>query len=232
MKNVSDVGTALAAGDYQTALSLDPNNAVALNIKKAAAIKTALDAGNYKSALLLDSANPDAYRCRGDAHTQQGRYKAAIRDYSKVLELDSSEIASVHANRGLCYFNLRNYDDAILDISEAITLGVNDEDIYCFRAYAYIQLSKYDDASADYSKALEVNPNNYHVCQMRASVHSNLDIEWTALSPHERQEALRRIRKDLPDPLKPMGASASSGLGCAWIILLIVALKILATISK
>jgi tetratricopeptide (TPR) repeat protein len=111
-------------------------------------------------------------------------------------------------------------------MSEAITLGVNDEDIYCFRAFAYIQLSKYYDASEDYSKALEMNPSNTYVCQMRTSVDTKLDLEWTVLSPLQRRLALQQIGKYLPHPLNVKKESDGSRLGCVIIFLIFVAFKI------
>lgn len=60
--------------------------------------------------------------------------------------------------RGLAYYNLKNYDQAIKDYSKAIELDSDYAWAYSNRGLVYYDLQNYEQAISDYDKALELNP--------------------------------------------------------------------------
>jgi len=62
-------------------------------------------------------------------------------------------------NRGLIYYYLNRYDEAIEDYNKAIELDPNIAMGYNNRGLIYYYLNRYDEAIEDYNKAIELDPN-------------------------------------------------------------------------
>ena len=62
--------------------------------------------------------------------------------------------------RGLAYYNLENYQQAITDYTEAIRINPTNDKYYNYRGDAYFGLEKYEKAITDYTEAIKINPTN------------------------------------------------------------------------
>jgi tetratricopeptide (TPR) repeat protein len=62
-------------------------------------------------------------------------------------------------NRGLEFYQRKDYDKAISDYSEAIRLSPNDATAYNRRGVAYYDTNDYDKSISDYSEAIRLDPN-------------------------------------------------------------------------
>ena len=60
-----------------------------------------------------------AYRDRGDAYRQSGKYDLAVADYTKAIQLDSSKGSSNYWRRAKAYEILNNVDLARKDLEMA-----------------------------------------------------------------------------------------------------------------
>ena len=78
--------------------------------------------------------------------------------YTKAIELDPKQ-AMAFNNRGFAYYNLKDYDRALIDYGQAIALNPNFALAYNNRGDAYYQRKAYDQARADYTKAIELKPD-------------------------------------------------------------------------
>ena len=94
----------------------------------------------------------DAYHYRADAYRNLGRYKQALTDYSKTIELRPRDPFRYYA-RGLAYLDIKQPTQAVADLSKAIALKPSYKKFYVARSRAYLQLEKYEQAIADYEKA-------------------------------------------------------------------------------
>ena len=64
----------------------------------------------------------------------------------------------IHNNRGLAYFDLGNYTQAIADFNRAIEIDPRFGEAYNNRGTAYGSLGNYTQAIADFNRAIEINP--------------------------------------------------------------------------
>ena len=80
----------------------------------------------------MDGENIHALHNRGISYERLGHYKEAIRDFTRVIEIDPDN-ANAYFNRGCCYDSVGELDLAISDYSVALELdmrngGANNED--------------------------------------------------------------------------------------------------------
>lgn len=74
-------------------------------------------------AIELDPKNAEMYLDRASAYLRHRKeYSKAIKDYNKVIEL-KPDIAEAYSARGVVYYKLGNYQQAIADFKIAARLG-------------------------------------------------------------------------------------------------------------
>jgi len=96
-----------------------------------------------------------------------------IASLSKVINsgrLQDTALADVFRERGIHYFDLRHFDQAIYDFSQAISLNSNYVTAYINRANAYAKLEKYKEAYQDFSSAQKLSGNNKSIYSIRGSL--------------------------------------------------------------
>lgn len=117
---------------------------------------------------------------KGNALARSGHYKDAIDAYDKALEsnmvdsssqndadtkktagrfIDVDEYADIYIWRGVAYFSLGNYQQAIKDADRGIGLAILPVRGYMLRAEAYGILGDYQHALQDINKAIALVPS-------------------------------------------------------------------------
>jgi TonB family protein len=99
------------------------------------------------------------YQKRAGAYVNSGDLDSAISDYSKAIELKSSDVSS-YLNRGMAYSQKKNYDLAIKDYDKAIELDPKDLLAYLNRADSYEKKGDMKKAAGDYEKAVALDASN------------------------------------------------------------------------
>jgi len=94
---------------------------------------------------------------------------AAIAGCNNVIQDTTSNLATAFYFRGEANALKRDYDRAIADYTQAITLSPNDADFLTGRAAAYEAKKDLDRAMADYNQAIKVNPKAVHVFNSRGA---------------------------------------------------------------
>jgi len=134
-----------------------------------------LDSGKPEEALLaLDSAlkiNPDdtlAYKLRGYANFRTSRFRYAIQDFNKAVELYQSDSPFfMLLSRGLSHGMIENWNSALVDFNSFIdnprfnTSEVSDDDrgiAYSSRGIANLNLGRIDEALRDYDNLKKTDP--------------------------------------------------------------------------
>jgi tetratricopeptide (TPR) repeat protein len=103
------------------------------------------------------------YVKRGDTRGQYGDLAGAVADYLRAVKLDSgsvpaSKLESAYHNCGIVRFELGAFDAAIADLSRAIELKPNDQDLFNDRGVAKWNQGDIEGAIADYNQSIAINP--------------------------------------------------------------------------
>ena len=135
--------------------------------------------------------SPDAatYVERGKCYHEVGDQPAALADFAEALHLDPNYIAA-HFYRALLHEDRKDYDSALADLNQAITIGSKDPDelasLYFNRAIIYRRLDRYDDALADLDQAATLTPKDAEIYNLRGSCWFLKGDKQRALMEHER----------------------------------------------
>lgn len=109
-------------------------------------------ANNYlQKALLIDSTNAYAHRFIGDIQYDKNNNKAAADEYTKAISYNGN--ASNYFARGLAFYYLENYRQAIQDMNKAIELNPNVAQYYYDRGDTKEKINDNDGACDDWKTA-------------------------------------------------------------------------------
>jgi tetratricopeptide (TPR) repeat protein len=90
----------------------------------------------------------------------QGRYREALEDYTKEIELNPSNVDAYIKRGTLGYKILKKYKTSLLDFSQAIELDPNCAVAYLHRGIVQCHLLNFREALPDFDKAIELDPND------------------------------------------------------------------------
>ena len=144
--------------DYCDVLDLDKDNREALffrayiNMEQRDYRAARVD---YERLLLLDANHFNARLGLAILNQKEGRLKEANDQLSTLLTAHPQE-ASLYAARADVEKELKAYDLALLDMSEAIRLQPSQAQHYLIRAAIYVKLGRKKDARADLERAVEL----------------------------------------------------------------------------
>lgn len=110
-----------------------------------------------------------------------GTPEERIRRCTSLIDgtLSAQDRAIAYSNRGLLWFNQKDYDNAIADYNESLKLKPNDQDVIGKRADAFRDKGDHDRAIDDYSLAIRLapTPGNYQSrCYARAAADRDLEL--------------------------------------------------------
>ena len=119
----------------------------------------------YTECIKQEPRDERAYLYRAEIRYRQKRYKEAIEDYNKVIEISRGKSSKI----GLIYFNMAtskyfdgNKKEALDDYNKAISLDKkleNNAQFYFNRGICKFDLGDIEGAKEDYQKAITLNPN-------------------------------------------------------------------------
>jgi len=176
----------LAIDDFNLAVELDPNNAVAYNYRGISynflnEYKLAIH--DFDAAIQIDPKEVAAYVNRGNSYAGLGDDNRAIQDYDQAIKIDP-QLAQAYNNRGLSYATLQDYPRALDDYTYAIQIDPHDEDPYNNRGVCYATLGNYSRAIQDYDKAIKINPQDASAYINRGNAYSGLGNERKAIEDY------------------------------------------------
>lgn len=96
---------------------------------------------------------------QGFLSAMKGDNNSAIKYFSKSIELEQNNPIAYH-QRGIAYYNLKNYKNALNDFDKAIELDPNKTDAYGNRSLVKLQLKDYEGALQDIEKVLDITPDH------------------------------------------------------------------------
>jgi tetratricopeptide (TPR) repeat protein len=128
--------------------------------------------------------------CRGHLRLKNNDWKNAIRDFSKVLEVDPKDTASLFS-RGFSRYNTKNYADAIEDFSAVLKANAKNVMAYYYRGQCNYQIEDYKATMKDCNKITEIDPANFDAIITRGWCRLRLGIPRSALPDFNRAIELR-----------------------------------------
>jgi len=135
-----------AITNYNIAQSLNPNSPMA----KLRVGLLWLRARNYNFALTyyqevvkIDSMFAPAYRELGSLYARAGRQEEAHKNYKKFLALSAGN-TSARKQFVNTLIDLRNFDEAIIQLNEILLSDTNDNDVNRALAYSYFETEQYE----------------------------------------------------------------------------------------
>jgi len=122
---------------------------------------------------------------RGFAYDKLGQFDLAIKDYTRSIEIDSSN-AYAYYNRAISYDKKGEIERTIEDFTKAIKLIPTKADFYLNRGYSYRKLKEYELAINDYTQVLKLEPKCFKALYNRGLC-------------YEKQTDYLKAEKDLMD---------------------------------
>lgn len=103
----------------------------------------------------------------GDRDGAQSCYDLALKRRDQALKLlrlgkkyDPAFVVKLRINRGIIFFQEREYEESLREFNEAIKLDPNGPNAYANRARTLRKIGDFDGAEKDYEKAIKLDPNN------------------------------------------------------------------------
>ena len=81
-----------------------------------------------------------------------------IDDYTEALKL-KPDLVEAYINRGCSYFDIHEYNKAIVDFTESIRLNPDLVESYINRGCSYFNISEYINAIVDFTESIRLNPD-------------------------------------------------------------------------
>lgn len=128
---------------------------------------------------------------RADCEKLNG--EASITACTAVIEAgtyDTADLSTAYLNRGLEYFALRYYDQAIADYTASIALDAGKADVFNNRGNAYHAKRDYAKAIEDFDRAIKINPTHALAYNNRGIVYSDMGDFARAIRDYDQAIAI------------------------------------------
>lgn len=143
------------------------------------------------------------YMGEGAAFMRSSNYSSAIRAYTCVIDEVDSGYADAWYNRAAAYFARREFDLAMDDYNQVISLDSNNQEAYNNRGIVYAAQGEYEDALDDFSSALGIE-SDYINAIINRGVISAIMGDYDSAEADFRQvidiEDLDAVIAELQDP--------------------------------
>jgi tetratricopeptide (TPR) repeat protein len=109
-------------------------------------------------------------------------------EIERLIEIIESnpDDAEAYYNRGIAYYDIKDYNKAINDYSKAIELNPDDAKTYFYRGNAYGRIEDYDKAINDFSKAIELNPDYAEAYNNRGNAYNKIKNYNKAINDYSK----------------------------------------------
>jgi tetratricopeptide (TPR) repeat protein len=106
-------------------------------------------------------------------------YAGAAIEYTRAIELNQSSV--LYGNRGVCYYKIERFDQALADYEQAIVKDANNADAHYNMGNLLKHIERNDEALIAYDKAILSNPRDKRFYQNRGTVKSFLGDDLGAI---------------------------------------------------
>lgn len=169
-------------------------DAVAAGLKHFRQEEWTLAVEHFTEAINQSPKDPSGYWFRAQSHERLGNTAEARADYGSVVELVDApkEVPALRA-RGYALIEIGRYDDAIVDLSAALSLSANDAESLMLLGKACERKGDLDSALKFYTQLLEIAPKFADAALRRGNVYVRLGRYREGLSDQKRAARLTGI---------------------------------------
>ncbi|HZI24265.1 MAG TPA: tetratricopeptide repeat protein [Chryseolinea sp.] len=191
-----------AMQDYETAILLRPDHAVALhNIAVLKRKQGRVTDNDLEKAIESDSSMLYPYLERAYQRMEGGYYKGALEDYDRALEIQDKD-PEIWLNRGHVKEKLNDLKGAYADYTKAIELNEKYEKAWLNRGNVLSKQGRTEDAIQDYTVAITFNPDYSNAYYNRAIAKQRLKQAAEACQDLQKAESLgmevaEKIKKEI-----------------------------------
>ena len=111
---------------------------------------------------------------KGNHLVQERKYQEALDCYTKAIELDKND-PILYSNRSAMYYNLNDFENALLDAEEAIYLKPDYAKAYLRKGNALEKQYKYQEALDTYKIGLQKDKNNIQLLEAYQKLEDSLN---------------------------------------------------------
>ena len=111
---------------------------------------------------------------KGNHLVQERKYQEALDCYTKAIELDKND-PILYSNRSAMYYNLNDFENALLDAEEAIYLKPDYAKAYLRKGNALEKQYKYQEALDTYKIGLQKDKNNAQLLEAYQKLEDSLN---------------------------------------------------------
>jgi tetratricopeptide (TPR) repeat protein len=153
-----------ALADYNRAIELNPNYAIAYNNRgelKAWRLDDKQGAlADFNRAIQINNNYADAYQGRAELKSSIQDRQGALADYNRAIQLNPTAENAYKGRADLKYWDFQDYKGALADYNRVIQLNPNYSG-YAFGRLVFIKIEKLNDfqgALADYNQLIQRSP--------------------------------------------------------------------------
>lgn len=132
----------------------------------------------------IDSSDPSLVSLIGICYNNLGDYEKAIQFHTKLIDGLSDSDYIPYYNRGLAYFNNKDYKNALNDLFMAFAIDSTDVDVVNYITRAYIESENYQEAEIYATKAIEMEPRKADSYDFRGKIYTKLQKFELALKDY------------------------------------------------
>lgn len=152
---------------------------------------------NFKNAIGQKESNkylPNTYYSLAQLYEKTGDCTSAVKYYDELLAYfkESSLAPEAQMRIGVCYFEMKQYDNAILELSDPLIKRLPEERLFearVFLANSFINLKEYTDAAKVYNDLLpQVQGENY-------KNRINYNLAWIDFQQNDFDAAYKKFKE-------------------------------------
>ncbi|MCA9185155.1 MAG: tetratricopeptide repeat protein [Pirellulaceae bacterium] len=113
----------------------------------------------------VDPETAEQFIHRGDLHYDAGRYKSAMTDFNRAIELDPKNAEAV-SDRGWVFYKDGDYDTAMADFKEALALDNQFLDAYYGQAAVHRARGEVEEAIKAYTQAIRISHDDHQLADL------------------------------------------------------------------
>jgi Flp pilus assembly protein TadD len=143
----------------------------------------------YHNELAYFNNLPESRHSLGVFYGMTAEYSKAMETFAGILYGQVDDVL-VRVNRGFTLNLMGRYQEAIIDLDQALVLGGHDAYAYSNRAFSHVRLGNLKDAKADLALAMELEPDGSYGYLTEGIIHLQEGNKVKACASFERAKQL------------------------------------------